>query len=60
MYICRIYLKESLPRIGSEFGGKDHTTVMHAVNKIKKEAETNDELNIEINKVLNQLPWINK
>lgn len=60
MYICRVYLKESLPRIGSEFGGKDHTTVMHAVNKIKKEAENNDELNIEINKVLNQLPWITK
>ncbi len=59
MYICRIYLKESLPKIGSEFGGKDHTTVMHAVNKIKKEIENNDELNIEINKVLNQLPWIN-
>ena len=60
MYICRIYLKESLPRIGSEFGGKDHTTVMHAVNKIKKEVEINDELNIEINKILNQLPWITK
>ena len=58
MYICRIYLKESLPKIGAEFGGKDHTTVMHAVNKIKKEVETNDELNIEINKVISQLPWI--
>ncbi len=58
MYICRIYLKESLPKIGAEFGGKDHTTVMHAVNKIKKEVETNDELNIEINKIISQLPWI--
>ena len=58
MYICRIYLKESLPKIGAEFGGKDHTTVMHAVNKIKKEVESNDELNIEINKVISQLPWI--
>ena len=26
MYICRYYLEESLPKIGSEFGGKDHTT----------------------------------
>ena len=60
MYICRIYLKESLPKIGSEFGGKDHTTVMHAVNKIKKEVEKNDELNIEITKILNQIPWINE
>ena len=60
MYICRIYLKESLPKIGAEFGGKDHTTVMHAVNKIKKELKNNDELNIEINKVISQLPWINQ
>ena len=59
MYICRIYLKESLPRIGAEFGGKDHTTVMHAVNKIKKEIEKDDDLNIEISKIINQLPWIN-
>lgn len=60
MYICRIYLKESLPKIGAEFGGKDHTTVMHAVNKIKKEIEKDDEINIEINKIINQLPWINE
>ena len=42
MYICRIYLKESLPKIGSEFGGKDHTTVMHSVDKISKEIKIND------------------
>lgn len=60
MYICRVYLKESLPKIGAEFGGKDHTTVMHAVNKIKKELEKNDELNIEINKIISQIPWINQ
>ena len=60
MYICRNYLKESLPRIGAEFGGKDHTTVMHAVNKIKREIEKDDEINIEINKIINQLPWINE
>lgn len=44
MYICRIYLKESLPKIGSEFGGKDHTTVMHSVDKIKKEIEKDSSL----------------
>ena len=60
MYICRNYLKESLPRIGAEFGGKDHTTVMHAVNKIKKEIEKDDEINIEINKIISQLSWINE
>lgn len=60
MYICRVYLKESLPKIGSEFGGKDHTTVMHAVNKIKKEIPKNEELDKEINKILNLIPWINE
>ena len=37
MYICRTVLEESLPKIGIEFGGKDHTTVMHSVEKIKNE-----------------------
>jgi len=58
MYICRIYLEESLPKIGAEFGGKDHTTVMHAVEKIKKEIEKDDNLNVDINKIINQMPWI--
>lgn len=37
MYICRTVLEESLPKIGIEFGGKDHTTVMHSVEKITNE-----------------------
>ena len=55
MYICRTYLEESLPKIGIEFGGKDHTTVMHSVEKIKKELKTNNELNIEINKIIGEI-----
>ena len=55
MYICRIFLEESLPKIGIEFGGKDHTTVMHSVDKIKKQLKTNKELEIEINKIINQI-----
>ena len=41
MYICRTILEESLPKIGIEFGGKDHTTVMHSVEKIKNEMKKN-------------------
>ena len=55
MYICRVHLEESLPKIGIEFGGKDHTTVMHSVEKIKKQLKTNNELNTEINKIINAL-----
>ncbi len=52
MYICRTHLKESLPKIGSEFGGKDHTTVIHSVDKIKKEIEKDKTLEEEINKLI--------
>jgi len=52
MYICRTHLKESLPKIGSEFGGKDHTTVMHSVDKIKKEIAKDKTLEEEINKLI--------
>lgn len=55
MYICRVHLEESLPKIGIEFGGKDHTTVMHSVEKIKKQLKTNSELEKDINKIINEI-----
>ena len=44
MYLCRQLTDESFPKIGTEFGGKDHSTVMHSVEKIDKELKTNTEL----------------
>ncbi len=55
MYICRTYLDENLTKIGIKFGGKNHTTVMHAVNKIKKAILEDDKLNTEIQKMINQI-----
>ncbi len=55
MYICRTHLQESLPKIGSEFGGKDHTTVMHSVAKIKRELKKDKNLEVEISKIINMI-----
>ncbi len=55
MYICRNVLNESLIKIGNEFGGKDHTTVMHAVNKIEKNLKTDSKLELEINELVNNI-----
>ena len=36
MYLCRTLTDSSLPKIGQYFGGRDHTTVIHACEKIDK------------------------
>jgi chromosomal replication initiator protein len=37
MYLCRELTDLTLPKIGATFGGRDHTTVMHATKKIRNE-----------------------
>lgn len=44
MYLCRKLTDESFPKIGTEFGGKDHSTVMHSCDKIEAEMKVNKEL----------------
>ena len=45
MYLCRVETDENLMKIGLEFGGRDHSTVSTAIDKIKEELEKNPNLN---------------
>ena len=44
MYLCRTHTDESFKNIGNFYGGRDHTTVLHAYDKIAKEREVNAKL----------------
>jgi len=48
MYLAKDMTKKSLPEIGELFGGRDHTTVLHAVRKIGDERQRNPELNQQL------------
>lgn len=43
MYLCRELTDMSLPKIGTDFGGRDHTTVLHAYEKLSEELLTKNE-----------------
>ncbi|HVK32398.1 MAG TPA: chromosomal replication initiator protein DnaA [Burkholderiaceae bacterium] len=48
MYLAKEMTQKSLPEIGDSFGGRDHTTVLHAVRKIGGERQKNAELNQQL------------
>jgi len=48
MYLAKDMTQKSLPEIGELFGGRDHTTVLHAVRKITAERQKNTELNQQL------------
>jgi chromosomal replication initiator protein len=48
MYLAKEMTQKSLPEIGDSFGGRDHTTVLHAVRKIGGERTKNTELNQQL------------
>jgi len=52
MYLCREHTKHSLPEIGRQFGGKDHTTVIFSHKKISAKLKENKELNSSIRDIL--------
>ena len=55
MYLARTLTKQSTIEIGEAFGGKDHTTVIHAYNKIKNKIKTDIFFNTEINKIIKKI-----
>lgn len=56
MYICREILDDpSFPKIGEEFGGRDHSTAMHNVNKIREEMQGDPELEKVVNEIISNI-----
>ena len=55
MYLCRELTDTSLPRIGEFFGGRDHTTVLHACDKISKERDERADLGRTINELIEKI-----
>ena len=48
IYLCRTMANESFPKIGTHFGGRDHSTIMSSYRKIEKDLKTNDQLKVVI------------
>jgi chromosomal replication initiator protein len=55
MYLCRTMTKASFPEIGTKFGGKDHSTVIHAVRQIDKKSGEDRELKNVLDSLRNDL-----
>ena len=55
MYLCRKYTDDSLQSIGKAVGKKDHTTVIHGIEKITEDIEKNDELKGKIDIIIKKL-----
>ncbi|HSR49795.1 MAG TPA: chromosomal replication initiator protein DnaA [Acidobacteriota bacterium] len=55
MYLCKKLTDHSLPQIGREFGGKHHTTVLHAVRKIKKLRQEDQSVEQTLNRLTDLL-----
>ena len=55
IYLSRQLTDESFPKIGIEFGGRDHSTIMHSCDKIEKERKENKQLDNIINEIISKL-----
>ncbi|HET7319040.1 MAG TPA: helix-turn-helix domain-containing protein, partial [Nitrospirota bacterium] len=55
MYLCRNLANSSLPEIGNFFGGKDHSTVIHACKVIEDKKEKDPDLKARIEMLIRQI-----
>ena len=55
MFLCRSITSMSYPEIGEAFGGRDHTSVMHAFNKITEQLENKPELKNALEEIRNNI-----
>jgi chromosomal replication initiator protein len=55
MYLCRELTDLSLPKIGHKFGGRDHSTVLHAVRKINEKIGVDRDLFNQVTELTNQI-----
>ena len=55
MYLCRELTDSSFPEIGRQFGGKDHTTIIHGCRQIAKALEANSDLRATIESLKSQI-----
>ena len=55
MYIARKLTDMSLPKLGEEFGGRDHSTVLHAYNKVEEDIENSQDAKKNIEDIISML-----
>ncbi len=57
MYLARTLTEEPYAVIGEDFGGKDHSTIVYAINKIKTKVQEDPFFNAEINKIIKKIEY---
>ncbi len=55
IYLCRVITEETTTRIGLEFGNRDHSTVLHAIDKVSRDVKNNEELKNQLNEIKNKI-----
>ena len=55
IYLCRTLANESFPKIGTYFGGRDHSTIMSSYHKIESDLKTNEQLKVVIKELKQRL-----